>query len=99
MTKTTSSYTGSKVEDFGVVDAKGRKIGSSVRLETIVRVEAADGTNSLPAGTTYAYRPSATRDGNVYGAYNYGKTYATEAERDQGVVTYFKAARAEKVSL
>lgn len=92
-TKQTRSYTASVAEDFGVADSKGRKIGGLVKLETIVRVEAEDGTGDQPAGTTYAYRPSATRDGRAFGAYNYGKTFATEAERDHGVVAYFKAAR------
>jgi hypothetical protein len=44
-------------------------------------------------GHYYGYRPQATRDGNKYGAWQYGTIYTTKEDRDKAVETYFTNAK------
>lgn len=99
--------TGTESHDFGVVDAKGRKLGATV---TYTEVEYTEWTaaqyaelqakkygslGSAKAPGTYAFciRVQATRNGEAFGATQSTQEFATEAERFAAVEKYLKGAQ------
>lgn len=86
--------------DFGVADAKGRKIGGYVvhyeGFRKIVEWELWEGSPEvevLREGHVYGFRPQATRNGEPYGASQNTRWFTSKAERDAAVAKYFNSAR------
>lgn len=86
--------------DFGVTDARGRKIGAQVHRYVTEFVEKEGGWaancmgSTRPAGTYITLQVQATRDGVPYGAWQDARYFATEAEREAAVAKYLKDAQA-----
>lgn len=81
--------------DFGTTDKRGRKVGAAIFTTEFDFVEdpEANGGYLMAAGHYYAFVPSATRDGNSYGATQRWTSYATVEDRDAAIATYLKGAR------
>jgi hypothetical protein len=74
-----------QVIDFGLVDQKGRKIGMEIYTWEQDFVEVPQDSTSwyrIPVGHYFIVRGSATRDGQVFGAYQYPIEFKTIEERD-----------------
>jgi len=71
--------------DFGANDSKGRAIGARIIAFTAKRGDSVEG---------YCFFPHATRDGQLFGASQNDRTFATPAARDEAIAAYLKAARA-----
>ena len=87
-------------EAFGVFDTKGREIGSRVRTYTITYQAANDDeiwqyeASERPVGSVvFGFDPSATRDGNDFGATQMVRDFGTEDQRDAAIEKYLTAAR------
>lgn len=72
--------------DFGIRDPWGRAIGG--RVITWKR----ENDEGLRTDFPFALNVQATRNGQKYGASNYDKFFATEAERDAHIAKYLKNA-------
>lgn len=101
--------TGQETREFDAVDTKGRRFGAAATKTTQVYETqqraiwptahnlANANENRRPDGTYYAFRPTAMRGGDFFGASHGENIYASEAERDAAVERYF--ADAEKRAL
>lgn len=86
--------------DFGVTDARGRKIGAVVTFSLVEFVEKTEDRSwgyRRPAGMYLALCTQATRNGKHYGATQDDQFFATEAEREEAAAKYLKSARARAV--
>lgn len=83
-------------------DRKGRVIGGLVQTATVTHVPVEEGQTwgyrRVAGSVVYTYTPSATRDGQRYGASQAMCDFDTAAERDAAVEKYFAgvAKRAAK---
>lgn len=86
--------------DFGVTDARGRKIGALVHRFMTEYVEREGGWaancmgSTRPAGMYITLQTQASRDGVPYGAWQDARYFTTEAEREAAVAKYLKDAQA-----
>ncbi len=81
--------------DFGMIDAKGRRVGATVYIATHIYTPSDNNWgHAVDPGTYYAFRPTATRDGASFGAVQASRLFTTTEERDAAIADYF--AKAEK---
>ncbi len=80
--------------DFGVTDAKGRKVGAIVWTAVEEYVPATDDrfTWNTKPGTYFTATPHASRNGYIFGATQATYHFETEAERAAWIAKYLKAA-------
>lgn len=84
--------------DLGATDKRGRTIGAMIFRGEYDAVEAPAGARSYYNSTTgaghmFTFRPWATRNGKTYGAWQYGRSFESAAERDAAIEAYLKDAR------
>lgn len=95
---------GTEVHEFAATDSKGRTIGARIQFATEVRPD--DSTDKAwscangrrgeyvsVAGTFYTFRPQALRNGEVFGAMQDSRYFASETERATAVEQYLAGAR------
>jgi len=90
-------------EGFGVNDSKGREIGAKAGVfeETYapIRRERGQWGYESDLGLRFGFCPSATRGGKAFGASQPDRFFASAAERQAAIVTYFDGARKRAAKL
>jgi len=88
-----------EVREFNHRDRLGRLIGARADRSTVSYVDLTEAEletrrcwNCIPAGTYFAFQPSALRNGRHYGASQREQLFTTEAEREAAVAKYFRDA-------
>jgi hypothetical protein len=85
--------------DFGVTDAKGRKVGASIKMHTLdITDDKRNSTNGIVAephnfGTWYCYSIQSTRNGKDFGASAKTSKFRSRTERDAKAVKAFDRSR------
>lgn len=87
--------------DFGVHDSKCRTIGATVKTYEVTFEALPEGVYgySKPPGDYYGWIPSATRNGQHYGASQSSRLCKTSAERDAAISKYLKDAAKRALKL
>jgi len=94
-----ADYRPAEHRDFGVVDARGRKVGAVIYRYTLTIAELPvdDWDSGLARrsllGTWYAVTGRATRDGEEFGSGHPERLFATEAEREAYIAKHLAGAR------